>query len=96
MHTHVYIHIYMNVYRYTRESVGSRYGDVSAPAARRMVRTLLWPPLPHRTLANIGYLSLSLSFSLTLFTLTLTPLTPSTRSLVRSRRLDLSLPIQNT
>lgn len=72
----MYVCMYVvNVYRYTRETVGSRYGDVSAPAARRMVRTLLWPPLPHHTLANIGYLSLSL-------TLTLLVLRP----FVRSRR----------
>lgn len=47
----------------TWRSGGLRHGDVSAPAARRMVRTLVWPPLPHRTLANIGPLCSSLSFS---------------------------------
>lgn len=47
----------------TWRSGGLRHGDVSAPAARRMVRTLVWPPLPHRTLANIGPLCPSLSFS---------------------------------
>ena len=54
-HIYTYIYIYTEwTYIDTRESGGLRHGDVSAPAARRMVRTLLWPPLPHRTLANIG------------------------------------------
>ena len=55
MYIYIYVYTYTEwTYIDTRESGGLRHGDVSAPAARRMVRTLLWPPLPHRTLANIG------------------------------------------
>ena len=62
----------------TWRSGGLRHGDVSAPAARRMVRTLVWPPLPH-----IGQYRPSLSLPVLLFL--------SALSTALSRVLSLSL-----